>query len=108
MKVEDVPPSYVSSLPRLRIAQDIFQKLLERNYLLTETVDQLKCENCARFLADRFVEGICPFCNYEEARGDQCDKCGKLINATELKVLPPIWSWEPTYLAFLFIFVLDC
>ncbi|CAI5765094.1 methionine--tRNA ligase, cytoplasmic isoform X1 [Podarcis lilfordi] len=68
-----------------KIAQDIFQKLLERNYLLTETVDQLKCENCSRFLADRFVEGICPFCNYEEARGDQCDKCGKLINATELK-----------------------
>ncbi|XP_061470634.1 methionine--tRNA ligase, cytoplasmic isoform X2 [Rhineura floridana] len=68
-----------------KIAQDIFQRLLERNYLLTETVDQLKCENCERFLADRFVEGICPFCNYEEARGDQCDKCGKLINATELK-----------------------
>ncbi|XP_013926569.1 PREDICTED: methionine--tRNA ligase, cytoplasmic [Thamnophis sirtalis] len=67
------------------IAQTIFQQLLERNYLLRETVDQLKCEKCARFLADRFVEGICPFCNYEEARGDQCDKCGKLINATELK-----------------------
>ncbi|KAL7989890.1 hypothetical protein Chor_012556 [Crotalus horridus] len=67
------------------IAQSIFQQLLEHKYLLTETVDQLKCEKCARFLADRFVEGICPFCNYEEARGDQCDKCGKLINATELK-----------------------
>nr|XP_060618966.1 methionine--tRNA ligase, cytoplasmic isoform X1 [Anolis sagrei ordinatus] len=67
------------------IAQDIFHCLLERNYLLTETVDQLKCEKCERFLADRFVEGTCPFCNYEEARGDQCDKCGKLINATELK-----------------------
>lgn len=38
-----------------------------------------------RFLADRFVEGICPLCGYEDARGDQCDKCGKLINATELK-----------------------
>ncbi|XP_062975306.1 methionine--tRNA ligase, cytoplasmic isoform X2 [Elgaria multicarinata webbii] len=67
------------------IAQGIFQQLLERNYLLTQTVDQLKCEKCVRFLADRFVEGTCPFCNYEEARGDQCDKCGKLINATELK-----------------------
>ncbi|XP_044299033.1 methionine--tRNA ligase, cytoplasmic isoform X1 [Varanus komodoensis] len=67
------------------IAQGIFQRLLEHNYLVTQTVDQLKCEKCARFLADRFVEGICPFCNYEEARGDQCDKCGKLINATELK-----------------------
>lgn len=49
-------------------------------------MEQLRCENCARFLADRFVEGVCPFCSYEEARGDQCDKCGKLINAIELKV----------------------
>jgi len=37
-----------------------------------------------RFLADRFVEGTCPLCNYEDARGDQCDGCGHLINATEL------------------------
>ena len=31
------------------------------------------------------MEGGCPFCSYEDARGDQCDKCGKLINAVELK-----------------------
>ncbi|XP_077339727.1 methionine--tRNA ligase, cytoplasmic isoform X1 [Lithobates pipiens] len=68
-----------------KIAQDIFHRLLERGFLLEDTVEQLRCETCQRFLADRFVEGICPFCNYEEARGDQCDKCGKLINAVELK-----------------------
>jgi methionyl-tRNA synthetase len=45
----------------------------------------LYCENCKKFLADRFVEGICPFCAFHDARGDQCDKCGKLINAIELK-----------------------
>ncbi|KAM4795360.1 methionine--tRNA ligase, cytoplasmic isoform 2-T2 [Rhinophrynus dorsalis] len=67
------------------IAQDIFHRLLQRDFLLTDTVEQLRCETCQRFLADRFVEGTCPFCNYEEARGDQCDKCGKLINAVELK-----------------------
>ncbi|KAM8977821.1 methionine--tRNA ligase, cytoplasmic isoform 2-T2 [Pelodytes ibericus] len=67
------------------IAQDIFHRLLARDLLLTDTVEQLRCEKCQRFLADRFVEGICPFCKYEEARGDQCDKCGKLINAVELK-----------------------
>lgn len=53
-------------------------------YIQTQIVEQLLCENCDRFLADRFVEGICPFCKYEDARGDQCDKCGKLINAIEL------------------------
>ncbi|XP_069735090.1 methionine--tRNA ligase, cytoplasmic isoform X1 [Phaenicophaeus curvirostris] len=68
-----------------RIAQDIFQRLLARGFLLEDTVEQLRCEDCQRFLADRFVEGTCPFCSYEEARGDQCDKCGKLINAVELK-----------------------
>ncbi|KAM6308163.1 methionine--tRNA ligase, cytoplasmic isoform 2-T2 [Podargus strigoides] len=67
------------------IAQDIFQRLLARGFLLRDTVEQLRCEDCQRFLADRFVEGTCPFCSYEEARGDQCDKCGKLINAVELK-----------------------
>nr|XP_020018748.1 methionine--tRNA ligase, cytoplasmic [Castor canadensis] len=68
-----------------KITQDIFQRLLARGFVLKDTVEQLRCEHCARFLADRFVEGVCPFCGYEEARGDQCDKCGKLINAIELK-----------------------
>lgn len=49
-------------------------------------MEQLRCENCQRFLADRFVEGTCPYCSYPEARGDQCDKCGRLINAVELRV----------------------
>ncbi|XP_035227960.1 methionine--tRNA ligase, cytoplasmic-like [Stegodyphus dumicola] len=67
------------------IAQDIFKKLHSQNLLLTDTVEQLYCESCKRFLADRFVEGTCPLCSYEDARGDQCDKCGKLINAPDLK-----------------------
>ncbi|XP_061432485.1 methionine--tRNA ligase, cytoplasmic [Lethenteron reissneri] len=67
------------------IAQDIFWRVRERGFLLTDTVEQLRCERCARFLADRFVEGTCPLCGYGDARGDQCDKCGRLINAVELK-----------------------
>ncbi|CAI7870758.1 unnamed protein product, partial [Closterium sp. NIES-53] len=44
------------------------------------------CVVCSRFLADRFVEGTCPTpgCAYEDARGDQCDRCGKLLNAADL------------------------
>ena len=47
---------------------------------------QLYCDACERFLADRFVEGTCPTpgCDYDSARGDQCEKCGKLLNPTEL------------------------
>uniref|UniRef100_G3NT96 Methionine--tRNA ligase, cytoplasmic n=1 Tax=Gasterosteus aculeatus aculeatus TaxID=481459 RepID=G3NT96_GASAC len=65
------------------IAQNIFWKVHQHGFLLEDTVEQLRCENCKRFLADRFVEGICPHCSYPEARGDQCDKCGRLINAVE-------------------------
>lgn len=35
-------------------------------------------------LADRFIVGTCPHCGYEEAKGDQCDKCGKLLNPEDL------------------------
>src|SRR5690606_14338947 len=45
---------------------------------------QLYCEKHDGFLADRFVEGTCPKCNYEDARGDQCDKCGNLLDPFEL------------------------
>ena len=67
-----------------KIAQDIFWSLYNKGKTLEDSVDQLYCLSCEKFLADRFVEGECPLCHYEDARGDQCDKCGKLINATEL------------------------
>ncbi|KAL1918382.1 uncharacterized protein VTP21DRAFT_3042 [Calcarisporiella thermophila] len=66
------------------IAQDMFLKLHKNGYTLEESVVQLFCEKCQRFLADRYVEGTCPKCGYEDARGDQCDKCGNLLNSIEL------------------------
>lgn len=66
------------------IAQDIFMKLYHNNYLEEQTTEQLYCEVHHSFLADRFVEGTCPKCAYEDARGDQCDKCGNLLNPFEL------------------------
>jgi len=69
-----------------QIAQEIYLELEKNGWTQEAEVDQLYCESCTRFLADRFVEGTCPdaTCAYEDARGDQCDKCGKLINAPEL------------------------
>ncbi|XP_065221713.1 methionine--tRNA ligase, cytoplasmic isoform X2 [Planococcus citri] len=66
------------------IAQDLFLRIHKKGYTSTASVEQLFCQNCSRFLADRFVEGTCPKCKYEDARGDQCDGCGTLINAVEL------------------------
>ena len=67
-----------------KICQDIFWKLYNKGFIFEDSVEQLFCESCSRFLADRFVEGICPFCQFADARGDQCDSCSKLINAPEL------------------------
>ncbi|KAF9319924.1 putative methionine--tRNA ligase, cytoplasmic protein rar1 [Podila horticola] len=67
-----------------KIAQDIFLRLHERDLLVQQAMLQLYCAHCDRYLADRFVEGTCPKCNYDDARGDQCDQCGSLLNATDL------------------------
>uniref|UniRef100_A0A2N9I3R4 methionine--tRNA ligase n=1 Tax=Fagus sylvatica TaxID=28930 RepID=A0A2N9I3R4_FAGSY len=69
------------------ICQAIFKKLMENNWLSENMMQQFYCNTCNRFLADRFVEGTCPFpnCNYDSARGDQCEKCSELLNPIELK-----------------------
>ncbi|KAK6937631.1 Methionyl/Leucyl tRNA synthetase [Dillenia turbinata] len=68
------------------ICQAIFKKLMENNWLSENTIQQLYCDTCQRFLADRLVEGFCPTpeCHYDSARGDQCEKCGKFLNPTDL------------------------
>ncbi|XP_072954833.1 probable methionine--tRNA ligase isoform X1 [Typha angustifolia] len=75
-----------STRQQTEVCQAIFHRLMENNWLSENTMQQLYCETCQRFLADRLVEGTCPTvgCNYESARGDQCEKCGKLLNPTEL------------------------
>ncbi len=67
-----------------RIVQDIFNKVDAAGYINGKTIEQLYCESCNRYLADRFVRGTCPHCGYDDARGDQCEQCGKLLDPTEL------------------------
>jgi len=66
------------------VAQDMFLRLLERGYLYKQTVSQAYCPNCRRFLPDRYVEGTCPHCKSSNARGDQCEACGKPLDAPDL------------------------
>ena len=66
------------------VVQDVFKRLLERGHLEKKSTPQFYCDSCKRFLPDRYVEGKCPHCAYERARGDQCDNCGKDLNAPEL------------------------
>ncbi|KAK0668391.1 tRNA synthetases class I (M)-domain-containing protein, partial [Cercophora samala] len=67
-----------------QITQDIFLKLKDNGFLEERMTTQLYCEKHQSFLADRFVEGECPECGYIDARGDQCDLCGKLLESLEL------------------------
>ncbi|WJX51011.1 methionine--tRNA ligase [Trifolium repens] len=77
-----------SAPEQTEVCQAIFKKIHENNWLSEDTLQQLYCDTCKKFLADRLVEGTCPIpgCEYDSARGDQCEKCGNLLNPTELKI----------------------
>ncbi len=68
-----------------RVSQDMFLGLLRNGYLFKEKQQQYYSEVSQQFLPDRYVEGTCPYCDYPDARGDQCDNCGRLLDALELK-----------------------
>lgn len=65
-------------------AQDFFKKLYEQGDFIEEVTEQLYDAKADQFLADRFVTGTCPKCDNPEAYGDQCEKCGSTLNATDL------------------------
>ncbi|UOB16121.1 methionine--tRNA ligase [Abyssalbus ytuae] len=67
-----------------KTASDFFIKLYDEGKFLEEVTEQLYDEQAKQFLADRFVIGTCPKCGNEEAYGDQCEKCGSSLNATDL------------------------
>ena len=66
------------------VSQDIFLKLYEKDFIYKDTMSQPYCEDHQRFLADRYVEGVCPHCHDGGARGDQCDACGNTLDPKDL------------------------
>ena len=66
------------------VTQAMFMAQLENGFIDRRTTNQLFDPEVKRFLPDRYVEGSCPHCGYNEARGDQCDQCGKTYDATDL------------------------
>lgn len=67
-----------STYEQEKITQDIFRELYKNGFLIEKASRQPYCEKHKAFLADRFIEGTCPKCGYEDARGDQCDLCGSV------------------------------
>ncbi len=66
------------------VTHDIFLRLLEKGYIYQDSMPQAYCPNCQRSLPDRYVEGTCPNCHFNAARGDQCDQCGRTLNPSDL------------------------
>jgi methionyl-tRNA synthetase len=66
------------------VTRDVFRTLWEHGYLLEQTTLGAFSATTGNTLPDRYVEGTCPICGYEEARGDQCDNCGNLLDAVDL------------------------
>ena len=66
------------------VTQQVFRSHLANEFIYKEVQKQWFDPEAGRFLADRYVEGSCPFCGFAEARGDQCDNCGRLYDALEL------------------------
>jgi len=68
-----------------KLTQEFFLKIYKNGYFLEKELNLPFCKSCRRQLSDRFIEGTCPYCGYEGARGDQCEHCGKLLDPEDLK-----------------------
>lgn len=66
------------------VVHDLFRKLMADGHITLGQMLAPYCANDRRYLPDRYVEGVCPHCGYDGARGDQCDNCGRPLNAIEL------------------------
>ena len=67
-----------------KVVQELFQDLVDKGYIYTDFMLLAYCPSCQRFLPDRYVEGTCPHCGNERARGDQCDNCGRTLDPQDL------------------------
>ncbi len=76
--------SRTSSKMHHETASEIFRTLYEKGKFIEQSSEQFFDEEANQFLADRYITGTCPKCNYEKAYGDQCESCGSSLNAIDL------------------------
>ncbi|MCD6488573.1 MAG: methionine--tRNA ligase [Desulfurococcales archaeon] len=67
-----------------KFVRDLLLKVYRNKYIFTQKDIVPYCPKDGIFLPDRFIEGTCPYCGYTQARGDQCDNCGRLLHPAEL------------------------
>ena len=72
-----------SSKENIDFVQNVFRKLQENGHIYENEIIQFFCENDKKFLPDRFVKGICPYCKAEDQYSDLCEKCGRVPEEIE-------------------------
>ena len=70
-----------------KTTQNFFLKIQKNGYVDEKTVELAYCKTCKRTLPDRYVNGKCYYCGYENARGDQCESCTKVMDVKKMKNL---------------------
>ena len=86
--------SRTSNKTHYETASEFFKTLYDKNEFIEQETEQLYDASAKQFLADRYVTGTCPHCGYEKAYGDQCEKCGTSLSATEL--INPVSTFSNT------------
>src|SRR5690625_5784251 len=76
-------------------SQECFRRLAEHDVSKLKPDKQLHDPKAEQFLADRFVKGTCPVCGYEDAYGDQCEKCGSSLSPWEHLNRPAVLPIPP-------------
>jgi methionyl-tRNA synthetase len=76
--------SRTTSKTHYKTASEFFRKLYDNGEFIEKSTRQYYDEEAKQFLADRYITGTCPHCGNEGAYGDQCEKCGTSLNATDL------------------------
>lgn len=72
------------TVEHMKLSQDFFNTLLGKGYIEKRNEKQMFCSDCEQFLPDRYIEWTCPNCGAGNAKWDQCEKCNKLLDWTEL------------------------
>jgi len=73
-----------SSKENIQLVQHFFNELYKNGFIYEKEIEQLYCENCKKFLPDRYVKGRCPYCGAEDQYSDGCEKCGRVFETKEI------------------------
>ncbi len=83
-EIEPTNYTHTESEVHKKFVQDFYRKAYEKGFLFKRKESRPYCRKCDRFLADRLIIGKCPYCGYENAYGNQCDACGRVLEPSEL------------------------